>query len=96
MPTDLAARLVAAVEAGAELACAASDGRIHPVVALWPVAIRAELRAALRGGGERKVGAFVELRAAVVRWPTLPHDPFYNVNAPQDVETAEAIARRPL
>jgi molybdopterin-guanine dinucleotide biosynthesis protein A len=43
-PTDLVARLLAAIEAdGADLACAASVGRAHPVFGLWPVRLAGDL-----------------------------------------------------
>ena len=43
----------------ASLACAASGGRSHPVAALWPVALRRDLRRALEEEGVRKVGAYL-------------------------------------
>ncbi|CAN0580330.1 unnamed protein product, partial [Laminaria digitata] len=55
-PADLVARLIVAVEgAGADMACASSGGRDHPVFALWPVRLAAELRAAVVDEGVRKV-----------------------------------------
>ena len=48
LPKDLVARLHAArVAAGAPLACARSGEWRHPVVGLWPVALREDLRRAL-------------------------------------------------
>ncbi|MFQ6018748.1 MAG: molybdenum cofactor guanylyltransferase MobA, partial [Kiloniellaceae bacterium] len=48
LPVDLVARLVSAVEAeGADLACAASGGRSHPVFGLWPVRLKDDLRRAM-------------------------------------------------
>ncbi|MEE8272129.1 MAG: molybdenum cofactor guanylyltransferase MobA, partial [Alphaproteobacteria bacterium] len=45
LPADLVERLVAAVAAArADLGCAASAGRAHPVVGLWPLRLRADLR----------------------------------------------------
>src|SRR5207245_2146601 len=56
LPKDLVARLVRGMEAaGAELACAASGGQPHPVIGLWPVALREDLRRALVEEGIRKV-----------------------------------------
>ncbi|MDP4023795.1 molybdenum cofactor guanylyltransferase MobA [Methylobacterium sp. NEAU 140] len=88
LPADLAARLAAAL-AAAPIARAASGGRAHHTVALWPVALRAELRAAL-AGGERRVGAVLARHgAATVAWPVAACDPFLNVNAPEDLAAAE-------
>ena len=47
-PTDLVERLLAAVECqGADMACARSSGREHPVFGLWPVHLRHDLRCAM-------------------------------------------------
>lgn len=94
VPRDLAARLQAERHrAGATFACAASQGRIHPVVALWPVSVRNELRYALEVDDLRKVGAFTQRRPMVaVDWPAVPVDPFFNVNQPQDLAEADHLA----
>src|SRR3546814_14982899 len=60
-PEDMVARMVAAVEAarsqggGADLACAVTHGRTHPVFGLWPVALRDALRRAMVEEEIRKV-----------------------------------------
>src|SRR5262249_19321111 len=46
-PTVLVPRLLAAVRDDADMACAASAGQSHPVVGLWPVRLRDDLRHAL-------------------------------------------------
>jgi molybdopterin-guanine dinucleotide biosynthesis protein A len=96
IPADLVVRLHAERSAAeAQLACAASAGRTHPVVGLWPVALRHDLRAFLVDEGQRKVGSFTaRYRRAEAAWPDAPYDPFFNANAPQDIDEAEAIARR--
>src|SRR4051812_13104230 len=56
LPRDLVARLEAArVEQDAELAVAASDGQTHPVIGLWSVKLRGELRHALVDEDIRKI-----------------------------------------
>ena len=56
LPRDLVIRLhLARVGAGALLACASSAKRPHPVVAIWPVALREDLRRALTREGLRQV-----------------------------------------
>jgi len=87
IPHDLAARLQQA--GGDGIACAASGGRTHPVIALWPVALRDQLRRFLETG-ERKVGKFTT-GAAVIEWPADPVDPFFNVNTPDDLEEANRL-----
>ena len=94
LPRDLVARLRQAVSAqGAELAVAASQGRSHPVIGLWKVALRDALREALVVEGLRKVqGWTARHRVATVVWPDEPLDPFYNVNTVEDLAEAERLA----
>lgn len=102
LPVDLAARLVAGTtEAGAVLACAASHAQPHPVVGLWPVALREELRRAVVVEGIRKVDAWTErYRLATVAFPdwVLPDgtviDPFFNANRPDDLDLAASLLGR--
>lgn len=92
LPADLALRLVKE-RRRAPAAVATSGGRLHPVVGLWRVSTRTALRRLL-DDGERRVMRFAEVaRAAKVTWPSEPYDPFFNLNVPEDVAAAEAIAR---
>jgi molybdopterin-guanine dinucleotide biosynthesis protein A len=93
LPEDLVARLDAAgPETGITLA--ASGARQHYTIALWPTALRDDLRASLERG-ERRVGAFIARHgAAVATWPVEPVDPFLNVNTPEDLAAAEALGLR--
>jgi molybdopterin-guanine dinucleotide biosynthesis protein A len=94
IPRDLVARLHAARgAAGVPLACARSGGQAHPPAGLWPVALRADLRAAL-AGGERRIDRWTARHGcAHADWPDAPVDPFYNANAPEDLRTAETLLR---
>jgi molybdopterin-guanine dinucleotide biosynthesis protein A len=97
LPPDLAARLRAALEIdGPEMVCAASGGRAHHVVALWPLAGREALRRALLDEGLRKVDRWTaRFRVGLVDFPATPVDPFFNVNTPDDIAEAErALAGR--
>jgi molybdopterin-guanine dinucleotide biosynthesis protein A len=93
LPTDLVARMRAAVESdAADLACAASGGRTHPVFGLWPVALREALRHALVDEDIRKVDRWTaRYRLAVVDYPATPFDPFFNANEPADLDRAERM-----
>jgi molybdopterin-guanine dinucleotide biosynthesis protein A len=95
IPHDLVARLRSASDvAGVPLACAASGGWTHPVVGLWPVTIRHELRRALVEEGERKIDRFTaRFGCASAEWPSAPVDPFFNVNTPEELAGAEAALR---
>jgi molybdopterin-guanine dinucleotide biosynthesis protein A len=94
LPRDLVIRLRQAVSAqGAELAVAASQGRSHPVIGLWKVALRDALREALLVEGLRKVQGWTErYRVATVAWPAEPVDPFFNINTLEDLAEAERLA----
>jgi len=93
LPGDLVARLTGAVERdGADLACARSDGRTHPVFGLWPVALADDLRRAVVEVGVRKVDAWTaRYHLAVADFSTDPVDPFFNANRPEDLEEAERL-----
>lgn len=92
-PGDLVKRLLMAVIDGdADMACASSGGRDHPVFGLWPVALADDLRSALVDEDIRKVDLWTaRYRMARADWPTEPLDPFFNINRPDDLATAEAL-----
>jgi molybdopterin-guanine dinucleotide biosynthesis protein A len=94
LPRDLVARLhQALVREQAQLAVAASDGQAHPVIGLWSVALRDELRHALVVEDVRKVGLWsARYRLATVTWPATPLDPFFNANTVDDLTEAERLA----
>ena len=94
LPRDLVARLHAAREAAAQpLACARSGEWRHPVVGLWPVALRADLRRALVDEDLRKIEVWTGRHGiAIADWPDTPVDPFFNVNTPEDADAARELA----
>jgi molybdopterin-guanine dinucleotide biosynthesis protein A len=94
LPRDLVVRLNRArTEAGLPLACARSGDWRHPVVGLWPVGLRADLRQALTVAGLRKIEVWTARHGvALADWPAEPVDPFFNVNTPEDAAAAERIA----
>ena len=96
LPNDLVARLHAArVAAGAPLACAHSGDWRHPVIGLWPVALRDDLRRALVAEGLRKIEIWTARHGvAIADWPAEPVDPFFNVNTPEDAAQAKTMAAR--
>jgi molybdenum cofactor guanylyltransferase len=99
LPADLVARLAAQMAAeGADLACAASGGQAHPVIGLWPVRLRHELRRALVDEGVRKVDVWTaHYRLATVAFSDRVSglgpevDPFFNANRPEDLEAAASL-----
>jgi len=94
LPRDLVSRLHGALEAEkAELAVAASDGQSHPVIGLWSVGLREQLRHALVVEDIRKIDRWTaRYKLATVTWPTSPLDPFFNANTMDDIAEAERLA----
>ncbi len=94
VPADLVPRLhEARRREGTALACARSGERRHPVVGLWPVSLREDLRLALTVEGMHKIDLWTRRHGVVVaEWPAEPFDPFFNVNTPEDAAQAERIA----
>lgn len=87
LPPDLRARL----SASGGPAIAASRGQPHYLVGLWPVDLRPALEAFLAGGTLRVRDWVARCGAHIVEWPETPHDPFFNINTPEDLVTARSI-----
>ncbi|MDA9487963.1 molybdopterin-guanine dinucleotide biosynthesis protein A [Bradyrhizobium sp. CCBAU 11361] len=94
LPRDLVARLHEAREReSAQLAVAASGDQSHPVIGLWSVALRDELRHALVVEDLRKIDRWTaRYPLATVTWPAEPLDPFFNANTVEDIAEAERLA----
>src|SRR3954466_7907777 len=94
LPRDLVSRLHRArAESGRPLACARSGEWRHPVVGVWPVASRADLRHALIEEDLRKIELWTARHGvALADWPAEPVDPFFNVNTPEDAAAASRLA----
>lgn len=96
LPDDMVERLHEArrkMGAGVPLACARSGEWRHPVVGLWPLALREDLRKALFDEGLHKIEIWTARHGiAIADWPDQPVDPFFNVNTPEDAAKAEKIA----
>lgn len=94
LPRDLVARLHdARSRENAQLAVAASADQSHPVIGLWRVALRDELRHALVVEDLRKIDRWTaRYPLATVTWPAEPLDPFFNANTVEDIAEAERLA----
>jgi molybdopterin-guanine dinucleotide biosynthesis protein A len=94
LPRDLVARLQEVQRRQDKpLACARSGEWRHPVVGLWPVALRDDLRRAVVDEGLRKIEIWTARHGvALADWPAEPVDPFFNVNTPEDAAAAERLA----
>ena len=97
LPRDLVARLAA--EAGDDpdaIVVAQSNGEIHPVIGLWPVALADDLEQSLKDGVRhvRRWGARHRMRSVAFA-PILiaghPVDPFYNANTPEELAALRSV-----
>jgi molybdopterin-guanine dinucleotide biosynthesis protein A len=94
LPRDLVERLEEArTKEEKPLACAKSGDWRHPVVGLWPVSLRDDLRHALMEEKLHKIEVWTARHGvAIAEWPDRPIDPFFNVNTPDDAARANGIA----
>jgi len=96
-PKDLVAKLLAAAgNTYPAVALAKSEGQIHPVFGLWPIALADDLADAL-GAGTRKVLHWTDRHPhftaefAPVRLGEKLIDPFFNANTPEELEEARLL-----
>ncbi len=98
-PDDLVSHMAAAMTEHQQIAVAASVGQMHPLFALWPVALADDLESWMAKDAKRRVRAFIERHASVtVDFPVImtskgAFDPFFNVNTPEDLAEAEEWLR---
>ncbi|WP_341936629.1 molybdenum cofactor guanylyltransferase MobA [Marinimicrobium sp. C2-29] len=92
-PPDLVERLYdAAQSAQATVAVASSEGRMHPIFALWHHSLLEPVSEALRGEHSPRLQDWVRAQNAVeVSFHNAGFDPFFNINHPQDLYNAEAL-----
>lgn len=91
LPGDLAMRLQVALAANADVAMAASGGRLHPTCALW----RADTARRLSGyvtTGSGSLRGFAEACGMVrVDWSADAGDPFANANTPGELQRLQPV-----
>jgi len=99
-PCDLVPQLMMAADMQDKpIALAASPDPVkgmmrHPTFGLWPVELRYDLRASL-ADGLRKVILWTDKHGtAQAEFPAPEVDPFFNVNTPQDLETARSLMEK--
>ena len=76
------------------IAKTASDSdrhNLHPTFGLWDVTLRDELRFALENDMRKVMGFVKQHEWRGVEWVADGHDPFFNVNTPEDMAQAELI-----
>lgn len=91
LPLNLVSRLA---EAGNDTgaAVASSGGQSHHLTGLWSTAMAGRVEdLVLRETLRRMMDLADIFEVAVADWPTLPYDPFLNINTPDDLVVAEAL-----
>jgi molybdopterin-guanine dinucleotide biosynthesis protein A len=93
IPSDLVATLLAAISEVGTIRLAASNGRMHQVIGLWPTATRDDLFAWLQSGTSMAVRDFLATRPHIaVDFDTRAGlEPFFNINTPEDLARARAM-----
>lgn len=98
LPEDLVQRLAFDLSPD-EIVMAASNGRDHPVVALWPTNLAEDLQSWLANPAHRRVRDFIQRHPCrSVDFPLVerpdgvaPIDPFFNINTPADLLRAREV-----
>ncbi|MFC5385980.1 molybdenum cofactor guanylyltransferase MobA [Aquamicrobium segne] len=95
LPHDLVHRLFAAKTDNPQtIILAGSNGRQHPVFALWPAGLSGELRNYLQAG-HRKMFDFIAAKPFITVEFAAQNglDPFFNINTPADLAAALPFIR---
>lgn len=93
-PHSLREKMVGAVRTEHSIVMAHSAGRIHPVFALWPTHLALSLEHYLRIENMRKILTFAERYNLIeVDFDGEGHDPFFNINTSEDLESAKTRLR---
>jgi molybdenum cofactor guanylyltransferase len=91
LPLDLVERLVEGGEVTGA-AIARSGGQDHYLTGIWTTAMAKPLGQLIETEGMKRVQDFVaRAKAEKVVWAAVPHDPFFNINTPEDLAEAELI-----
>ncbi|MAT52583.1 MAG: molybdenum cofactor guanylyltransferase [Porticoccaceae bacterium] len=90
VPEDLVARLDAALTAAdADCACIRVRDELQPTFSLWHRRAQPCITATLDQGLGGFKDVFGQLQVAVLDWPEVKDDPFFNINTPRDLARAE-------
>ena len=89
-PRDMVQQLLATA-GDSRLVVARSNGRVHPIFALWHASMLGKVEQRLQKGDAPRLQEWIEDFAPVyVDFSSASYDPFFNINTPQDLYSAEA------
>ena len=89
-PRDMVQQLLAAA-GDSRLVVARSNGRVHPIFALWHASMLGKVEQRLQKGDTPRLQEWIEDFAPVYGdFSSASYDPFFNINTPQDLYSAEA------
>lgn len=92
LPRHLVEELAGGLSAGGRAVVATSAGRLQPVIGLWSVGLRDQLRRAVAEEGMRRMEDWLACcQAATVAFPARTPDAFFNINTPEDLRAAAAL-----
>lgn len=93
LPENLVSELKRHISGETDVVSARSNGRLQPVFALWHIRLFEEIQEQLNNPEPVELRQWLadRERLAVVDFPHLPQDPFFNINTPQDLYAAEAM-----
>jgi molybdenum cofactor guanylyltransferase len=93
LPFDLATKLLENTMASGA-AIAASGGQEHYIIGAWKTELLDDLGRAIAKDGLFRVKNWAHRALAQkVEWPVEAHDPFFNVNTPEDLLRAQQILK---
>src|SRR5690606_40617436 len=68
-----------------------SNNRVHPIFALWHASMLGRIEQVLRSGHSPRLQEWIEdFNPVYVDFSATDYDPFFNINTPQDLYSAEA------
>ena len=97
LPSQMVKRLSSNLTDINRVAMAYSNGRVHPVAAIWPCDLADALEHFLTVEDQRKILVFAQRYGLIETKFDLVeghagHDPFFNINTPDDMAIADQIA----
>ena len=89
-PDNFVDVMISKIKKKTQIVCAKSNGRIHPVFALWSIVLVNDLEKALVKDGIRRIDEWTKrYNLEIVNFKFKKLDPFFNINTFDDLEKAK-------